>query len=95
MPIYEYRCTDCNCDFELRQGFDTEPFSACPKCQNTARRVFRPAPIIFKGSGFYVTDYGSGSSTMSATKSGDTNETPKTTPKAEPAAASQSADKAS
>jgi putative FmdB family regulatory protein len=64
MPIYEYQCTTCNCNFEVRQGFDTEPFSVCPKCRNESRRIFRPIPIIFKGSGFYVTDYGSGSSTI-------------------------------
>jgi putative FmdB family regulatory protein len=63
MPIYEYHCTTCDCNFEMRQGFDTEPLSVCPRCRNEARRIFRPAPIIFKGSGFYVTDYGSGSST--------------------------------
>jgi len=91
MPIYEYRCTTCDCDFELRQGFDTEPFSVCPRCQNTARRIFRPAPIIFKGSGFYITDHGSGSSTMDRSKSEQTKETE---PKAEPAfaAASKPAD---
>ncbi len=69
MPIYEYRCTTCDCSFEIRQGFDSEPFSVCPRCQNEARRIFRPTPIIFKGSGFYVTDHGSGSSTMSRSKS--------------------------
>ncbi|MCL0076633.1 zinc ribbon domain-containing protein [Dehalococcoidia bacterium] len=87
MPIYEYRCTTCDCDFEIRQGFDTEPFSVCPRCRNTARRIFRPAPIIFKGSGFYVTDYGSGSSTMARSKSEETKETET---KAEPASAAAS-----
>jgi putative FmdB family regulatory protein len=75
MPIYEYRCTTCDCSFEMRQGFDTEPFSVCPRCHNKARRVFRPAPIIFKGSGFYVTDYGRGSSAMARSKSEETKET--------------------
>ena len=74
MPIYEYRCMTCGCNFEIKQGFDTEPFSVCPRCQKEARRIFRPAPIIFKGSGFYVTDHGGGSSTMS-TKSEEGGET--------------------
>lgn len=91
MPIYEYRCTNCDCSFDIRQGFDAKPFSACPRCRNEARRIFRPTPIIFKGSGFYVTDYGSGSSTMTQSKSEETKETkPKTEPVS--AAASKPAD---
>ncbi len=89
MPTYEYRCTSCDCSFDIRQGFDTEPFSVCPRCQNKARRIFRPAPIIFKGSGFYVTDYGSGSSTMAGSKSEETKETGT---KAEPVSAAASKD---
>lgn len=57
MPIYEYQCTACNHSFEQKQGFDADPICSCPICNNQARRLFRPAPIIFKGSGFYVTDY--------------------------------------
>lgn len=57
MPIYEYQCTSCEHCFEQKQGFDADPISICPLCQSPARRLFRPAPIIFKGSGFYVTDY--------------------------------------
>ena len=56
MPIYEYECQDCEHAFEVRQGFHDEPVAECPKCAGTSRRVIHPAPIIFKGSGFYVTD---------------------------------------
>ena len=56
MPTYEYECTACGDRFELRQGFNDEPVSTCPSCQGRCRRVLFPAPIIFKGSGFYVTD---------------------------------------
>jgi len=56
MPIYEYECCDCAHSFEVRQGFHDEPISECPKCRGKARRVIRSVPIIFKGSGFYVTD---------------------------------------
>lgn len=62
MPIYEYKCTTCDFSFERKQSFDAAAVCACPQCQHEARRLFRPAPIIFKGSGFYVTDYPSGSS---------------------------------
>ena len=42
--------------FDMRQGFDDEPQAMCPQCQGRARRVFHSTPVIFKGSGFYVTD---------------------------------------
>jgi len=57
MPTYEYECDDCQDRFERRQGFDEEPISVCPKCKGRARRVIHSVPIIFKGSGFYVTDH--------------------------------------
>jgi len=57
MPIYEYECGHCHHRFEVKQGFKDKPQAKCPQCQATARRVFHPTPIIFKGSGFYVTDH--------------------------------------
>ena len=56
MPIYEYECSLCHFHFERRQRFDEEPVAMCPECQGKARRVIHSIPIIFKGSGFYVTD---------------------------------------
>ena len=56
MPIYEYECSNCHFHFERKQGFDEEPVAVCPKCQGKARRVICSIPVIFKGSGFYVTD---------------------------------------
>ncbi len=56
MPTYEYECDKCGCHFDLRQRFFDEAVAECPKCQNKSHRVFCPAPVIFKGSGFYVTD---------------------------------------
>jgi len=56
MPIYQYACSKCNTNFELRQGFNDDSVAACPKCKGEAKRRFVPVPIIFKGSGFYVTD---------------------------------------
>lgn len=57
MPIYEYECRACHHRFEKRQRFDAEPAAICPNCQGKARRVIHSAPIIFKGSGFYITDH--------------------------------------
>lgn len=56
MPIYEYECSLCHFCFEKKQGFDEEPVTICPECQGKARRVLQSVPIIFKGSGFYITD---------------------------------------
>ena len=56
MPIYEYECGHCRYRFEMKQGYDEEPQAMCPQCQGRARRVFQSTPVIFKGSGFYITD---------------------------------------
>ncbi len=56
MPIYEYECGVCQCHFDRRQSFDEEPVAMCPKCDGKARRVINSVPVIFKGSGFYITD---------------------------------------
>jgi len=57
MPIYEYECEQCACRFELRRRFNEDEGSpCCPHCQGKVRRLFSPSAIIFKGSGFYVTD---------------------------------------
>ena len=56
MPIYEYECGSCHYRFEMKQGFDAEPAAECPQCQEKARRVFYAPPLLFKGSGFYITD---------------------------------------
>ena len=57
MPTYEYECVSCSHRFEKKQGFNDKPIAACPKCKSKSKRIFHPAPIIFKGSGFYVTDH--------------------------------------
>jgi len=65
VPVYEYECDSCNYRFEKKQGFDDNPIDTCPKCRGRVHRVLHPAPIIFKGSGFYVTDNRKGSDTES------------------------------
>jgi putative FmdB family regulatory protein len=59
MPVYEYICDNCSCRFEIKQGFKDRPEATCPQCNKPARRLISSVPIIFKGSGFYVTDNGS------------------------------------
>ena len=57
MPIYEYECEKCLLRFELKRSFGEDGRGYCPRCGSEARRLFSPIPIIFKGSGFYQTDY--------------------------------------
>jgi putative FmdB family regulatory protein len=57
MPIYEYECEKCACRFELKRRFDEDAGSpCCPQCQGKVRQLFSPSAVLFKGSGFYVTD---------------------------------------
>lgn len=93
MPIYEYECTCCPSKFELKRSFHDEDPVKCPQCGGKTRRCFSSVPIIFKGSGFYVTDSRGGSSfTSSATPSEDKAESTKASvePKAEKTAAAES-----
>lgn len=60
MPTYEYQCKSCDHRFETWQKMSDEPLTVCPQCQGVIRRVLFPAGIVFKGSGFYKTDHGSG-----------------------------------
>lgn len=57
MPIYEYLCGTCGCRFERKQHFDEEAIALCPHCRGKSRRVIHSIPVIYKGSGFYTTDY--------------------------------------
>lgn len=57
MPTYVYGCDACGHQFERFQKFSDEPIRVCPECQHTVRRIFQPAGIVFKGSGWHVTDY--------------------------------------
>jgi putative FmdB family regulatory protein len=69
MPTYEYRCPDCSTDFELFQKMSEEPVAPCPKCSApTQRRMSGGAGLLFKGSGFYITDYARGDSYKQAAK---------------------------
>ena len=66
MPLYEYQCQECGLRFERRQHFTDDPVTECPECGGVVARLIQPTGIIFKGSGFYVTDSRSKSSTAVA-----------------------------
>src|SRR6478609_5343842 len=57
MPIYEYECRNCGTRFEKMQPITSDPVKICPNCgEEQVRRVFQPVGVIFKGSGWYITD---------------------------------------
>lgn len=58
MPTYEYACRSCGEHLEVVQSFKDDPLTTCPACSGELRKVFSPAGIIFKGSGWHIKDYG-------------------------------------
>ena len=59
MPLYEYKCEACAHRFERIQKFSDPPVETCPQCGGQVRKLLSSPAIQFKGSGFYITDYGS------------------------------------
>ncbi len=57
MPIYEYQCQACKKRYELQQSFSAETTHTCEKCgKGVAKRILHAPTVVFKGSGFYITD---------------------------------------
>ena len=71
MPIYGYRCESCGNEFEILQKMSDPPLKTCPKCTGALRKMVYAAGVIYKGSGYYSTDYNKGGSKRVAEKSAD------------------------
>ena len=56
MPTYVYKCDNCGYHFEQLQKFSDKPIKICPRCKGHVKRVIHTTGIVFKGSGWYVTD---------------------------------------
>jgi putative FmdB family regulatory protein len=101
MPTYSYRCTACGHQFDQFQRFSDATLSECPECHGLIKRVLQPVGVVFKGSGWYVTDSrkpsagengGSDKAEKSDAKDGKepkTSDTSKKSESSEPAAATK------
>ncbi len=77
MPLYDYQCRTCSKVTEVRHGFREAYDGTCPSCGGDLARVFNPAGIVFKGSGFYVTDSRKSSGSDAAASSGSSESSAK------------------
>lgn len=70
MPTYEYKCNACGHEFEAFQSIKDEPLTTCPRCgrDEVQRLISAGGGLLFKGSGFYITDYRSSSYKQAASK---------------------------
>lgn len=92
MPVYQYACTDCGSQLEVRQSFTDDALTVCPQCEGRLRKVLSAVGVVFKGSGFYRTDSrtstSNGSESGAAAASGDgtkSGDKPAPAPKADSA----------
>lgn len=81
MPLYEYQCDSCGKSFEIIQKFSDEPLTVHDGCGGEVRRLLSAPALQFKGTGWYVTDYGHGKS--SASNGGNGHKEGKSDPKPE------------
>ena len=75
MPLYEYECAACGHRFERIQKFSDPPEKTCPKCGGEVHKLIGAPAMQFKGSGWYVNDYGKSKDTKSTKESKDTKDT--------------------
>jgi putative FmdB family regulatory protein len=73
MPLYEYKCQSCGEIFEIIQKFSDTPLTVHEKCGGAVERLISTSALMFKGSGWYVNDYGKGNSKDPKPKSTDSN----------------------
>ncbi|MBK7780789.1 MAG: hypothetical protein IPJ58_08500 [Ardenticatenia bacterium] len=71
MPLYDYACRVCDNSFEIRQSYQEEPLTECPRCHGEIRRVINQVGLVFKGGGYYITDSRPAGASGSATAVSD------------------------
>jgi putative FmdB family regulatory protein len=75
MPLYEYACKSCNNRFEVKQSFSDAPLTTHDACGGPLQKVLQPVGIVFKGSGWYITDSRSTPSESSSSSSSSSSST--------------------
>jgi putative FmdB family regulatory protein len=73
MPIYGYRCDQCGHELEAFQNMSDAPLRTCPECMGPLKKMLYPVGVVFKGSGFYSTDYNKGGGKASPNGSSETS----------------------
>jgi putative FmdB family regulatory protein len=71
MPIYGYRCEQCGQELEILQSISAEPLRVCSNCGGQLRKMIYPVGVIYKGSGYYTTDYKGNSGAKASGSSSD------------------------
>ncbi len=94
MPLYQYECQSCGHRFEVIQKFSDPLVSVCPKCGGAVEKLVSSPAFQFKGSGFYLTDYGRGGGSDTAPGKGGKSESGDTAAKGEKSEKSEKGDKA-
>ena len=90
MPIYGYRCGSCGHEFEVLQKMSDAPLQVCPKCSGKLTKKLYPAGIIYKGSGYYSTDYtGGGKAASKAAANGSSGDSGTSSSDSKPAGESK------
>lgn len=73
MPLYEYLCTECGRTIEAFQSFSEAPLAQCDRCGGALKRLISAPAVQFKGSGWYVSDYGRSGSGSKGSEAGKTD----------------------
>jgi putative FmdB family regulatory protein len=77
MPLYEYQCKKCKHRFEKIQQFSDKPIKKCPECGGSLEKLISQSSVQFKGSGWYVSDYGRKGSSGQSSSSSDSESSAK------------------
>ena len=87
MPIYGYKCTQCGHSLEAFQNMSDAPLRTCPECQGPLQKQIYPVGVVFKGSGFYSTDYKAAAGSKNGSSEGSSSEKSETAKPEKPAPA--------
>lgn len=93
MPTYHYACSSCSNEFDQYQSFTEDTLTVCPSCEGFIRRVIQPVGIVFKGTGWYLTDSRKPEKSEGGSDEGKKADADGTTEKADPKAAKTDASK--